>query len=300
MVMVSLPFMLRRFFKKAKNEIIYIFIRFIIVLCRLLPISLVANIIRFISYCFSVLPLKENKIAMKNLLNYYEKDEAKRIFYLMYRHFSDSVVEMIRVLIKGENVENISEADKESIGILREALLEKRGVVFFTGHIGNWEIMAMTLARYGFDVNTIARESYDPRFTAMIRLFRESNGVKCIFRNEKDIRLRILEVLKRNGVMGFLIDQNTRVLSSDVKFLDRPAPTPIMPVKILKMSGANAVVGINYRKDGKIVIEIKKVDYLPQEDDLIILSRINDLLSGYIKRYPHQWIWVHDRWRSSG
>lgn len=300
MVMVSLPFMLRRPFKKIKNEIIYISVRFIIVLCRLLPISLGANIIRLIGYCFSVLPLRENKIAMKNLLNYYKEDEAKRIFYLMYSHFSDSVVEMVRVLIKKEKVESLSEIDRESIGILREALLEKRGVIFFTGHIGNWEIMAMTLARYGFDINTIARESYDPRFTAMIRSFRESNGVKCIFRNEENIRSRILEVLKRNGVMGFLIDQNTKVMSSDVNFLDRPAPTPIMPVKILKMSGANAVVGVNHREGGKIVIEIKRVDYSPQEDDLIILNRINDLLSGYIKRYPHQWIWVHDRWKLSG
>lgn len=275
-------------------------VRGIIILCKFLPVFLVGSIIRFIAYCISISPLKENRIAMRNLLTYYKEGDAKRIFDLMYRHFSDSALELIRVLIKGEDPLNFSEIDAESLRVLKEALCKEKGVIFFTGHIGNWEIMAMTLARYGFDVNTIARESYDPRFTVMIKAFREANGVKCIFRNEEDVKLRIFDVLKRNGVMGFLVDQNTKVLSSDVNFLDRPAPTPIMPVKILKASGASAVVGFNRREGKKIITEVKKIDFMPQEDDLIILNKINDLLSSYIKKYPHQWIWIHNRWGLSG
>ncbi len=291
---------MKKIIKKIKNDCIYILVRFLLVVFRILPIFIIEKIIGCIGCLFSILPIKENNIAIQNLRNYYPEEESKKIYKQMYGHFETSIVEMIRIIIKGEDISEFSYLNEDSANVLKEALSKNKGVIYFTGHIGNWEIMAITLAKYGFDINTIARESYDSRFTLMIKNIRESNGVKCIFRNEENIKEKILQVLNRNGVMGFLIDQNTSVLSQDVEFLNRIAPTPVVPVKILKGLGCEAVVGYNYRENSKLITEIKRLDYTADEDDIVILRRINEIISEHIKKYPHQWIWVHDRWKISG
>jgi lauroyl/myristoyl acyltransferase len=129
----------------------------------------------------------------------------------------------------------------------------------------------------------------------MIRRFRESNNVKCIFRKEERIIEKIKEVINKNGIMGFLIDQNTKVPSILVKFLNREAPTPVIPFKILKETNAILIVGYNHRINNRVITEVRRLEYSQDEEDRAILERVNAILSEEIMKYPHEWIWVHNR-----
>ncbi|MCX7958572.1 MAG: lysophospholipid acyltransferase family protein [Deltaproteobacteria bacterium] len=287
---------MRRFLKKVKNDLIYLSVRIFLAIFSLLPLCLTGRILKFLALSASFLPIKENRIALKNLSMFYDRKKSREILQKMYSHYADSIAEVIAVVFKKRELHTIAQISEESKRVLEEALGEKKGIIYFTAHLGNWELMAMTLAADEYRTNTIAKESYDPRFTKLIRYFRETNGVRCIFRKEEGILEKITDVIKSNQIMGFLIDQNTRVPSLNITFLGREAPTPLLPVKILKETGAALVVGYNHRIDGKIQTEIKRIIYSADEDERDILEKVNKVLSEEILKYPHEWIWIHDRW----
>lgn len=287
---------MRVFLKRVKNFFIYIAVITIIKILTLMPLNIVEAILNLFARIALYLPIRENKIARKNLLMFYSEREANHIHKKMYLHWAKSLTEIIAVAFKKMDIEKFAILSEESKKVLNQALSKNKGVIFFTAHLGNWELMAMSIAKSGYDTNTIAKESYDPRFTELIRKVRESNGVKCIFRKEEDILGKIKRVISRNAIMGFLIDQNTKVPSVNVKFLGIDAPTPVLPVKILKETGATLLVGYNHRINGVIQTEVKKVEYSLCEDDTEILMRVNGIISEEIKRFPYEWIWIHNRW----
>jgi len=242
------------------------------------------------------LPTRENRIARLNLAQFFDEKTSEKIRKDMYLNWARSLEEILRVIVKGEDVDKFVTMAESSREVLDEALQKRSGVIYFTAHMGNWELMAIYLARCGYDINTIAKESYDRRFTELIRRFREDNKVKCIFRNENNIMDRIENVLRSNGIMGFLIDQNTKVLSVDVNFIGRLAPTPVVPVRIMKRNNTPSIVGYIHRRDKKNIIEIRRLEYSHSEDERVILERINGIISEGIMKYPSEWIWIHNRW----
>ncbi len=290
---------MRRIIKKIKNDLIYIFVKILLFVLVHIPAPLTKYILYAIALFASFLPTRENRTAYKNLSVFYDKKKSKRILRDMYLHWAISVSELIAVIFRNKDVNEFASIGKDSKGILDEALSEKKGIVFLTAHLGNWELMAVSLAKAGYNIYTVAKESYDPRFTGIIREKREKNGVKCIFRKEEGITGKIRNVISSNAVMGFLIDQNTNVPSVMVKFMGFDAPTPVFPARILKETGAALVVGYNHRINGKIHTEVKRVCYSCDEGEAEILERVNNMLSEEIIRFPHEWIWIHDRWKFS-
>jgi len=286
----------KRLFKAIKNNSIYFFVVLLLCLFKFIPTFLMRLILKSIALFAYYLPTRENRIARLNLAQFFDEKTSEKIRKDMYLNWARSLEEILRVIVKGEDVDKFVTMVEGSREVLDEALQKRSGVIYFTAHMGNWELMAIYLARCGYDINTIAKESYDRRFTELIRRFREDNKVKCIFRNEDNIMERIENVLRSNGIMGFLIDQNTKVLSVDVNFIGRLAPTPVVPVRIMKRNNTPSIVGYIHRRDKKNIIEIRRLEYSHSEDERVILERINGIISEGIMKYPSEWIWIHNRW----
>ncbi|GEM_PF-1245279 len=290
---------MRGFLKKIKNTVIYLTVVLLLYVFKIIPLMCTDLILRAIAIIAYHLPIRENRIARINLSFFYSDRESEQILKRMYFHWAESIKELFAILYKKIDIKEFATLTDESRKTLDEALSEQKGIIFLTAHLGNWEIMAVKIAKEGYDTNTIAKESYDERFTRIIKKMRESNGVKCIFRNEENLRQKIKGVIERNAIMGFLIDQNTRVPSVMVDFLGKKAPTPVIPVRLLKETGAALIVGYNHRINGRIITYAKRLSYSMEEDEHLILKRVNDILSEEIKKYPYEWIWVHNRWNIS-
>jgi len=291
--------MVRRIFKAIKNNLIYFFVILLLYLFRFIPLFLMRLKLKSIALLAYYLPTKENRIAKLNLAQFFDEKTSEEIRKDMYLNWARSIEEIMRVVLRGEDINRFVSMSKKSREILDTELKRNRGVIFFTAHMGNWELMAVYLAKCGYDINTIAKESYDRRFTELIRRSRERNGVKCVFRNEENVSERINTILNNNGVMGFLIDQNTKVLSVDVNFIGRLAPTPIVPVRIMRRVDTPSVVGFVHREGGMNIVEVTRLEYSPDEDEKTTLERINGILSDAIMKYPSEWIWIHNRWKIS-
>ena len=178
-----------------------------------------------------------------------------------------------------------------------------KGVIFLISHFSNWELMGFYLAQTGYAGISIARKFYIEDFNKLLVKMRADKGVGVVYRDESP--KKILKVLKNNGYVGILADQDVRNVDGVfVDFFGTPAYTPIAPVRIAEKTGA-AIVPVFLIRDGnwryKFVAEkeIKLSFTGDREKDLVVnTARWTKLLESYIRKYPDHWVWMHRRWKT--
>ncbi len=133
----------------------------------------------------------------------------------------------------------MSSAQRSSIG---------KGVIYVTGHIGNWELMGHAVAaRYNLSV--IAAPIEPEQVNDMIVDLRAGMGVRTILRGRPGASRELVRVFKENRIMGILIDQDTDVESAFVDFMGKPAWTPTAAASMAIKFGAPVIFG--YVQRGK-------------------------------------------------
>ena len=285
------------FSRKIKNHIIYYSAQALLFLAGRLPRFMSGTAAIIIGHAGYLLAGRERTTAVSNI----EKSSLElfsgphRIVKNMFVHLAVSALELARIRAGRPSPEVV--LYDEAKRALEQALGRRKGVIFITGHIGNWEIMARHLAGLGYPISTVASESYDPRFTRMIDEFRKSGGVETIFRSSPGSATAMLRALKRGGVLGFLVDQNTRVPSVSVPFLGRRAPTPAGPAEIALKTGSAVVIG-TIRRTGphSHAIDIEPVDVSDEDNPESLTALFSRKLSQRIMSAPEQWVWMHKRW----
>jgi KDO2-lipid IV(A) lauroyltransferase len=243
---------------------------------------------------------RERRKAVRSLATAFpEKSDAERrdIAHRTFRHLGTSLGEISwmpnldrRVLDETTIIEGLEH--------FHTAVNEKRGVVLFTGHCGNWEWMAAAIGILGFDMNVIAREIYDPRINRFIVEARERHNIKTIGRGSMAAARDILQTLRSGAVLGVLIDQNIKAEAADVDFFGKPAGTPIGPAKLAIRAGAMAITGFIERQGEKHLLRFQPPLATSRDDDPVALTQLmTRAIEQQIRRVPEQWVWMHDRWK---
>lgn len=186
---------------------------------------------------------------------------------------------------------------------LRDALSGGRGVVFVTGHTGNWELLAALVARRGHLATVVATPVYDPRLDQLLVAARAAQGVETISRGSASAARQLLSALRRNAFLGMLIDQDTDVDGAFVPFFGRPAYTPTGAAALALRTGAAVVCGFLVREGAlrhRLVMEgpitlVRTGDH--ERDVLENTALLTGLIERHIRAFPEQWVWFHRRWK---
>jgi len=247
---------------------------------------------------------KHRRTAIENLTNSFPKKTQREIRKIARSVFCNQGRNLFQLLSFNKfNASNIDKYVKiEGSQYLADALKEGKGVIFLSAHIGLWELMGIYLSLKGFPINVIARRVYDERLNRLLIHLRASKNVNTILRG--DSPRKFLQPLRKNEVLAFLIDQDTNVQGVFVDFLGRPAYTPIGLASIAMKTGAPVIPGFIVRMGpvlSKIIIE--KSFYLsstgnPKIDIQRNIQILSNIIEKYIKRYPDQWVWMHQRWKT--
>jgi KDO2-lipid IV(A) lauroyltransferase len=185
---------------------------------------------------------------------------------------------------------------------LQKALERKKGVVYVTGHIGNWELMAQMVARK-YPLSVIAAPIEPEQVNDMIVELRAGMGVRTILRSRPGAAKELIRAFRENRVLGILIDQDTDVESAFVDFLGKKARTPTAAASMAIKFGAPVVFGyIQRRKDGRHAIVIEGPLHLPvtndtEKDIITATAMFTKKIEDVIQKNPEQWVWMHRRWR---
>lgn len=181
------------------------------------------------------------------------------------------------------------------------ALARGNGAIILTGHFGNWELLAANLAEQVSPLTPIARRLRSRRLDALIRHWRVAAGYSTI---DRDNAARdILRCLKRNELVGVLADVDTSVEGVFVDFFGRPAYTPYSPVAIALKTGAPVLPTFIIRQPDdshRVIVEPPlelKTTGNRNRDFLINTQMFTEIIESYVRRYPEQWIWMHERWK---
>ncbi len=198
----------------------------------------------------------------------------------------------------------LAQCEASGAEFLHEAIDCGSGVVFITGHCGNWEVLNAWLGASGIPMTIAVRDIYDPRLDAMATGLRERFGPEVVPRGSEAGR-RLVSALAHRRVIGLLIDQDIRDIPGVfVPFFGRPAWTPSGAASLALHKQCPVVPAFSHRgADGRHVIQVRPPIPLPtsgsKEDQITELTAAaTSAIEEQIRRHPAQWVWMHRRWRT--
>lgn len=229
-------------------------------------------------------------------------EEIETLARSVFDHFGRVAVEFFWLQrVSRERLDQIVELPDEGRQALRDARGNGKGAIVITAHFGNWELLGRYMAQQGYPLTVIARDSDDPTQAGFINSIRAQAGTGIISRGENASAM--LDVLRDNGLLGILPDQNTAVNPIFVPFFGKPASTaPGVGVLALR-SGAPVIPGFatrtatGWRIDSYPTLDIPAEGSL-KERVLDITANYTRTIEAHIRKHPEQWLWFHDRWRT--
>lgn len=178
-----------------------------------------------------------------------------------------------------------------------------RGILFLTGHFGNWELSSFAHGVYGYPCHFVVRALDNPLIDALINRYRGMGGGKAI--EKGDFARGVLRAFSRGDAVGVLIDGN--MLANEGTFVDffgLPACTTTGPARVAKKTGVPMVLGLVIwdSKLKKYRLRFDPVEWIhcqnPDEEIQVNTANFTRLLENYIRRFPDHWLWVHRRWKT--
>ena len=182
------------------------------------------------------------------------------------------------------------------IPVLKE-YIGRKGIIYLTAHIGNWELMGAYLSMAGYPVNVVAKEIHNSRVNHMLVRMRKNRGVSTVYRDGRGNVRKMVGILRKKEMLGILIDQDTRVGGIFVDFFGRPAYTPTACSQFARLKDTVVIPGFIYRKPG-LSHRIEVMDPVPGGRDIESETQgYTRIIESFIKRHPSQWVWMHSRWK---
>ncbi len=208
--------------------------------------------------------------------------EVVKIFYGLDRKLFDSV--------RIDGKENLEIAESKG-----------KGVLFITGHCGNWELMAVTMSVKFKSISIVARPMKNPYLNKLVELSRRKYGNTIIYK--KGALRPVIQTLKNKGYVGILMDQ--AVLADEgylIEFLGRNAWTTKMPALIARKTGAAVVPAFIHRTNGTHIINIYPEVELSKNNNMenAVMEdtkKFSKYIESYIQEHPTEWLWIHRRWK---
>ncbi len=290
--------------KQLKHGATYLMIRALTGLFNYLPrrLALFLGAVAGLT-TWRLLPKDRHRIARHLSLVYGDDLSAEELTSIGCRFFINSgknVVDVLRCR-KHYHSEIAPLISVEGLEHFDKAYQRGNGVIGVTGHIGNFELLAVYFASLGYHTAAIGREMYDRRLDELLVAQRQALGVTNIATTASP--LRFVRWLKEGGALGVLMDiDSISVRSEFVPVFGRPALTPVGQTILGLKAGAAFIVGACVRtEDNRYRIVIRpEIKIEPSGDfdrDVIaVTAACNRELDQIIAQYPDQWIWLKNRW----
>jgi KDO2-lipid IV(A) lauroyltransferase len=245
-------------------------------------------------------------VVVDNLrLAFPDKDDAwiEDITHKTYEHLGREATAMMR-LSKLHPQAVIDRTIPVGWEQLEAARAEGRGVILVTGHYGNWEVAAATVAARGIPIAAIVRRQGNRLVDARLQELRRCLGVETIYQSEAPTR--VPRILRANGVVGIVGDQNAPRSGIWIPFFGRLASTHRGPALFALRLNAPVFSCIARRLPGKDVryeIAGERVDVTRTGDlDTDVMALTTELaqrLEKQVRIAPEQYFWFHKRWKGS-
>ena len=252
--------------------------------------------------------LKQRRIARESLgIAFGEEKSSREIDEIIRRCFENLGYGMIEMLYFMSHPQLTDRMVRwEGKEHLDNALARGHGVIAVTAHFGNFPLMMLCCARQGCKTASIIRRARDEALEKYLFRRRSECGVRTVYAvPRRECVMNVLKALSNGEVLFIPLDQN---FGGDggvfVDFFGQKAATATGPVVFARRAKAPIVpMFIVREKDGAHTIMVEQALDLQERSDgeeavTINIARLTNLIERYIRRYPHEWGWMHRRWKS--
>lgn len=253
---------------------------------------------RFIGKKISVHKLAQDNL--KKSLSHLTQNQADKILDDMWDNLGRIVGEFFYVSkFSGKQLSSYVTLSNDCVKNLEYIKSNLNGGIIFSAHIGNWEVGPKTFIENGINVKTVYRplnNSTVDEMTASIR------GTELISKSAKGSK-QIIEEIKKGNYVIILADQRVSDGILVPFFYDKALTTASIAKLALKYNiPLIPARSIRIGREFKFLVEVEKpIEFQKtaniNNDVIHITTKINQKLEEWIRQYPAQWFWVHNRWK---
>ncbi len=186
------------------------------------------------------------------------------------------------------------------IPIFLELRDNPRPFIVFTGHTGNFELLPVAGNAFGLSVTVLFRPPNNPYIAQKVFDFRSGRMGKLV-PSHAGSSFALARQLEAGQGVGVLVDQKfSRGLKTKFFGLDTKT-NPLLP-KLVRQFNCEVYPARCIRLPGnRYRLEIEPKMEMPRDEkgnlDLPATAQMmNDKVESWVREYPAQWLWYHDRW----
>ena len=227
--------------------------------------------------------------------------EAARIARESTLRFGPMLMEVLRFPVLRRHIEDYVTITG-ALDTMRASLAQGKGAIIATSHSGNWELMGGALALAGLPIVGVAKRQSAAGMDRFINEYRALVGMHVTYRSSVREMFRMID---QGWIIGLLSDQDpSRRDGVVVDFFGQETNAFTGAAAIARRCGVPIFpVFMHRRADGHHELTIEEPLYVEKTDDraadvLRVTQEISAHIEAWIRRYPSEWFWLHDRWKS--
>ena len=176
----------------------------------------------------------------------------------------------------------------------------KRPFIVFTAHTGNFELLAVVGATFGLNVTSLFRPPNNPYVAEKIIDFRKERMGKLV-PSHAGSSFALARQLERGGGVGILVDQKFRK-GLPTKFFGKDVKTNPLLAKLVRQFDCDVFPARCIRlPNNRFRLELEPKITLPRNERGVVdlqqtAQLLNEKVETWVRQYPEQWLWYHDRW----
>lgn len=260
----------------------------------------------FLGWTFWALGRRRRRIARRNIERAmpgeWSPGEIRRIVKEVFINIGLTAVETLWMRRRLTPAAIRERYEVEGDDAVRGPLESGRGLIAFTGHLGNWELFGGCMAAYAGTLNVLARPVNNPKVRAYTTGLRRGLGLHVLSTRE-GVR-PMVRAVRRGEPLAVLIDQHVNRAFVPATFFGRKAATTAVVASLALRLDVPVFAAYSLRRGrrfqhrGFIEGPIELVRTGDRDADVLAnTQRFNDVLEAVVRRHPGQWLWTHRRWK---
>jgi KDO2-lipid IV(A) lauroyltransferase len=250
--------------------------------------------------------MKRHKLILANLRNAFpekSEEEINRIALGSWANMGRLAAEYVfldRLFDFDPEKSEPGRVEVSGIPIFLDLLENPRPFIVFTGHTGNFELLPVAGAAFGLYVSVLFRPPNNPYVAQKVFDFRSARMGKLV-PSHAGSSFALARQLEAEQGVGVLVDQKFgRGLKTE--FFGLPVKTNPLLGKLVRQFNCEVYPARCIRLPGnRYRLEIEPKVELPRDangnlDMVGTAQLLNDKVESWVREYPEQWLWYHDRW----
>lgn len=176
----------------------------------------------------------------------------------------------------------------------------RRPFIVFTAHSGNFEMLPVAGAAFGLDVTVLFRPPNNPYMAKKIFDFRRKRMGNLV-PSHAGSAFTLARQLEKGGAVGVLVDQKFK-RGLTTRFFGQDVRTNPLLAKLVRQFNCEVYPARCIRlPNNRYRLELEPAMDIPRKPDGSVdvnatSQALNDKVESWVREYPGQWLWYHDRW----